>query len=152
MKYLRSAPDHVRSVSSEAGGSSRGVSRRWNRAAGHRGVQRVAWWSALIVAGTLTAMFTVLVGTSQAAPCPDTNYNTVGRPDTNGRGNRVGSPGMYIYNNTITCARVSSIFVLNSSDTRFVEVGWYENPGDVFFCIPTTSGPPKQLAYATTTV
>lgn len=54
-----------------------------------------------------------------------------------------------IYDNAVSCARVSSLFVYNNMATRFVEIGWYEDPSDTFsLCLPTTSGAPRVLAYA----
>jgi hypothetical protein len=54
---------------------------------------------------------------------------------------------MAIYDGNVTCGRVSSIFVYNSAATRYVEVGWYENPAGVYNCLPVTNGPPKVLAF-----
>jgi hypothetical protein len=62
---------------------------------------------------------------------------------------RVSNPGMGVYNGSVSCGRVSSLFVYNSLGTRWVEIGWYEDPNDLYSCIPPTvsSGPPKVLAY-----
>jgi hypothetical protein len=77
--------------------------------------------------------------------CPSDNQIRA-KPDTNGRGLRVGGPdpGMWVQNTDIDCARASSIGVVNSSSTRFVELGWYEEPINVTPC-PQTSGPPRIL-------
>jgi hypothetical protein len=55
---------------------------------------------------------------------------------------------MAIYDGTPTCGRVSSLFVTNSSGTRYVEVGWYEDPQGTYNCIPKTTGAPRALAFS----
>lgn len=47
---------------------------------------------------------------------------------------------MDIYNQDVNCGRVSSLFVRNSSSTRWVEVGWYEDNAQ-YACLPTTDRP-----------
>lgn len=74
--------------------------------------------------------------------------NTIDRPDKGGRGVRVIDPGMHVFDTSVPCGRASSILDINSAETRFVEVGWFENTGPVYGCVPTTSGAPRQLAFA----
>ncbi|MEX0754175.1 MAG: hypothetical protein WD556_03525 [Actinomycetota bacterium] len=103
--------------------------------------------AALLV--TLVAL-SVLVGLflpmpARAGDCPG-DYQIQGAPSENGRGVRVGGdhPGMFVGNAGIGCARASSIGVVNSSGTRFVELGWYEEEQNVTPC-PGSFGPPRIL-------
>lgn len=51
---------------------------------------------------------------------------------------------MRVSNSTVACARASTIAVVNSSETRAVEIGWYEETVNITSC-PETSGPPREL-------
>lgn len=75
--------------------------------------------------------------------CPS-SHRVIFSPDTNGRGVRVSGPGMRVSDTVVECARASTLSVVNSSETRFVEVGWYEEAVDVTPC-PQTSGNPRIL-------
>jgi hypothetical protein len=55
---------------------------------------------------------------------------------------------MYVYDLSIDCGHVSSLIARNSSYTRFVEVGYYENAQGDYECLDTTSGHPRVLLYA----
>ena len=70
--------------------------------------------------------------------------NEVHQNGTAGRG--VKSGVMAVYNGTVTCGRVSSLFVSSPDRTDFVEVGWMENPSGGYRC-SLTFGAPEQLAY-----
>jgi len=86
-----------------------------------------------------------------AVACHDAGspWNTIYKPNgSDWLGVQVSSPGMAIYNGDVSCGRVSSLFVRNSDWTRWVEVGWIENAGSHYACVPDTNGPPKILAYA----
>jgi hypothetical protein len=89
-----------------------------------------------------------LAPAAQAVTCLGSPYNTTDQASSNGRGVRDNSPGMTVYNDTITCARVSSMFVKNSTETKFVEVGWFEDPApDTYQCLGLTAGGPKFFAF-----
>lgn len=100
----------------------------------------------------LAVVIGFLVGTgltetpARAVACLVNPYNTTAQPDTNGRGVRVSNPGMLIANSATTCGRVSSLFDYNSAETRFVEVGWYEEQ-NYYVCIPNTTAP-RRLGFA----
>jgi hypothetical protein len=99
-----------------------------------------------LIAGALA-----LVSATPAQACADAGapWNTVYRSGgTDWWGDRVSNPGMGVFDGDVDCGRVSSIFVTNGAITRWVEVGWYESPQGAYVCIPTTSGPPKILAFA----
>jgi hypothetical protein len=54
---------------------------------------------------------------------------------------------MSVFNGSVDCARLSSIFIRNTTGTRQVEIGWYEDPVNFYdLCCATTSGAPKLLA------
>jgi hypothetical protein len=91
-----------------------------------------------------------LAPAAHAVTCITGNiYNTTDQASSNGRGVRDNSPGMTVYNDTITCARVSSMLVKNSTETRFVEVGWFEDPvPDFYDCWDLTAGAPKYFGLA----
>jgi hypothetical protein len=88
-----------------------------------------------------------------AVTCLSSVYNTTDEASADGRGNRVQNPGMHIYNDNVDCGRVSSLFVKNATETKFVEVGWFEDPSESNFdytCLNNTSGQPKLFAYVDT--
>lgn len=89
-----------------------------------------------------------LAATDAAAVCADSGapFASGYQGAPNGRGVRVNNPGMTVFDGT-QCGRVSSIFVYNSTGTRWVEIGWFEDGDNHYTCIPTTSGPPKELAF-----
>lgn len=105
-------------------------------------------------AAFLMTIFTIslLVGTAlpASATCPgDHTRNTAYQTSADGRGVRVTNPGMGVYDGDITCSRVSSLIVCgNSSCSNYVEVGWYENPQSVYFCLDPTNGPVNELAFS----
>lgn len=88
-----------------------------------------------------------LLGTqqSQAVTC-NLHVGVAVKPDTNGRGVRFAAPGMRIWDDNVECARVSSLQIFNSAETRFVEVGWYEDQNNID-CLPTAGGP-RRLGFA----
>lgn len=106
---------------------------------------------------SLSVAFGVILGLSLQLPAlavtcvaSGGNLNTVDEAAANGRGNRAINPGMQIYNDDVACARVSSLFVTTADGSRWVEVGWFEDPagGDWdFYCLGTTSGSPRLFAY-----
>jgi hypothetical protein len=111
------------------------------------GRKALASMGILLSMGTGFWSSTVLLGApASAVACLGSPYNTTAEPDTNGRGVQVSSPGMLIENKTVDCGRVSSLFDKNSADTRWVEVGWYEDQS-VYVCIPSTTNP-WRLAFA----
>jgi hypothetical protein len=55
---------------------------------------------------------------------------------------------MQVENAVVFCTRVSSIAVVNASGSRFVEVGWYEDPVDTLAKCDKTFGQPVLLVYA----
>jgi hypothetical protein len=78
-------------------------------------------------------------------------WNTLGKPiGTAWIGVKVANPGMAVFDGDPTCGRVSSIFVSNSTGTRFVEIGWYEDPHGTYNCLtPTGTGAkPRVLAFS----
>ena len=90
---------------------------------------------------------------ASAVTCLSSPYNTTDEAAANGRGNRAQNPGMHIYNDNVDCGRVSSLFVKNSTETKLVEVGWFEDPSDSnwdYTCLGTTSGQPKLFAFVDT--
>jgi len=91
-------------------------------------------------------------GPASAVTCVDV-LNTTDEAGANGRGNRAENPGMHIYNDTIECGRASSLFVKNATETKFVEVGWFEDPVGGLFdynCLGETTGPPRLFAFVDT--
>lgn len=71
-----------------------------------------------------------------------TDNRVISSPLTNGRGVRVGlnAPGMFVENTSVPCARASTLSVVNSAETRAVEIGWYEETVNVTSC-PSASSP-----------
>jgi hypothetical protein len=99
--------------------------------------------------GAITVLLIVPARADAPCPAPGAPLNTVMEASANGQGNRVINPGMAIYNDKISCGRVSSLIVRSPDLTDFVEVGWFEDPSpNDYICIPTTSGPPRELAFA----
>jgi hypothetical protein len=96
--------------------------------------------------GILVHSFLVNSRPASALACLVSPYNTTAQPDTNGRGVRVSNPGMLIEDKTVGCGRVSSLFDKNSTETRWVEVGWYEDQ-NYYVCIPNASSP-RRLGFA----
>lgn len=95
-----------------------------------------------LLGATLTTVLTP-VPSLATHDCP-VGYRVLASPATNGRGVRAANPGMRVSNTAIDCARASTIAVVNSSETRAVETGWYEETVNVTSC-PQTSGPPREL-------
>jgi len=93
-----------------------------------------------------------LAGASSAeagAPCQtDESWNTVFEPTNpnTGRGARVNDPGADIFNPSLNCGRVNSIWVHDAAWVDFVEIGYYED-NSYYICVPNTSGPPEVLAF-----
>jgi hypothetical protein len=83
------------------------------------------------------------------AGCIQRTYHVQAFPgNALGRGVRVSGPGMLVENGNVSCVRVSSIGVVDSSD-NFVEIGWFEDPGgELAGSCDVTSGPPKLLVFA----
>jgi len=118
------------------------------------------WFDETRVAVAILAGFMMVGGVllfqmhaAYAVTCLSNLYNTTDEASADGRGNRVFGPGMRIYNDNVVCGRVSSLFVKNATETKFVEVGWYEDPIDTNFdyqCLGTTSGPPELFAFVDT--
>jgi hypothetical protein len=66
---------------------------------------------------------------------------------TTANGVNVANPGMSLYNDSISCTKISSIAASLNND-NYVEMGWYEDPtGDLTNC-DSTSGSPRLLVYA----
>jgi hypothetical protein len=113
---------------------------------------QISWIGALLVMFMLGTIWGVVwagfAATEAAAVCadPGSPFASGFQGAPNGRGVRVNNPGMTVFDGT-QCGRVSSIFVYNSMGTRWVEVGWFEDGDNHYGCLPTTSGPPKELAY-----
>jgi hypothetical protein len=104
----------------------------------------------VVVTSIVGSTFLIMTATAALA-ChdPGSPWNTVYKPGgTDWWGNRVSGPGMGVFDGNVDCGRVSSLFVTNGPITRWIEVGWYESPQGTYSCIPTTSGPPKILAFA----
>lgn len=111
--------------------------------------------ASMLFACLLALSLGVIVAPAAQAACPENPsdaLNTVGSPSgSSWLGVRVSGPGMDVFDGAVSCTRVSSLFVLNSTGTRWVEVGWYEDPsggGADYACIPSTSGAPKILAFS----
>lgn len=99
--------------------------------------------------GLISMTLLVLPATPAMAgvSCTSVSYDTVVRYEANGRGVKVTSPGMAVYNGSVECARLSSINVYNTAVSRGVAVGWFEDP--VNFCDlwgPTTGSNPVLVA------
>ncbi len=85
-------------------------------------------------------------GEARAAACSVDPLNTVVRLEPNGRGLKVSAPGMGVFDGDVDCSRVSSLWVENSTGSRHVEIGWYEDPVDYYLCLPTTGTSPRIIA------
>jgi hypothetical protein len=114
-----------------------------------------AWTGALAIAIVSGTAIGFMAGQAWADTCPgsqpipggDIPHNTIMRASADGRGVKIVNPGMKVYDVNVDCGRVSSIQIHQGTAATFVEVGWYENPGDGYFCLDATSGPPNLLAY-----
>jgi hypothetical protein len=68
--------------------------------------------SCLIVSAALGAAAVLVLATpAQGVTCLDNVLNITDEAPANGRGNRVISPGMAVHDDTVTCARLPSLFV-----------------------------------------
>lgn len=111
---------------------------------------RGSMWSLVLLFSAAAGALIVLLATPARASCHASGspFNVAYQNGTGGRGVRVANPGMGVFNGSVVCGRVSSIFVYSADLTDFVEVGWYESPQGQYTCIPTTSGSVKELGFA----
>jgi hypothetical protein len=99
------------------------------------------------IVGSATAAHDCLYMGQPPAGVP---YNNTMDTAANGRGAQVDNPGITVYNDSVHCGRVSAVLQTIPNGTRYVEVGWYEDPlsGSGYYdCLPGTTGTPKFLAY-----
>lgn len=108
-------------------------------------------WVVMTSALTLGTLAGLLASPAYACHDAGSPWNTAYKSGTNGRGDRVSGLGMGVFDGNVDCGRVSSVFVYNSSLTRYVEVGWFESPQGAYSCIQDTgtgADPPRILAFA----
>jgi hypothetical protein len=81
---------------------------------------------------------------AQAVTCSSGTLATNYQPDANSRGVKVLQ--LMVYNPDTSCGRVNSVLITNSSETDFVEIGYYENQ-NYYLCLDNTTGAPHVEAF-----
>lgn len=104
-------------------------------------------WVAAAATGAL-ATVAILATTAEAYPsdCPS-DIHVISSPATNGRGVRVFNPGMFVKDTNPPCARASAIADVNSSESTFVEFGWYDETFTGASPCTPTSGPAQLIVW-----
>jgi len=110
-----------------------------------------AWFVSWAVIGSLLASAAILavqMPSAFAGGCPSPEIlHVLTRPGSNSRGTRVAEPGTEVFNSSVECVRVASIGNRNSPQTRFVEIGWFEDPTNFLAGCGATSGAPTVFKF-----
>jgi hypothetical protein len=103
-------------------------------------VNRVGYAISLLLAtlsGALTALILSATPVFGTHDCPS-DHRVIASPDTNGRGVRVANPGLTVVNHSVDCSQARTLSVVNSAETRAVEVGYYEETVNTTPCAQTS--------------